>query len=632
MKIMVPCLCCFLNIAVNTYAQNLVPNPGFENYNNCMPGGNLMDTSSTYFPTIKNWMSASPVSPYIFSSCLGNVPNTVLYGYHQAHSGTGFVGITTCTQFAEEDTICHLCWDDRTYVQVQLTEPLKKDTQYCVEFYVECAVISVNGTFYVSTARVGAYLSTTRPQSHFAGGPSSLLKNISPQVENAANNYITDTLHWQSIHGIYKAQGGEQWLTIGNFYTDSLTPVKLFTPANANDIDSISDMLIDDVSVTPVTFPEASKDTLLCDTSQFTKTLVAQPDGNYYQWSTGDTGLSVIIHHPGTYWFNTDFGCGQVVDSIHINFQPVLSGRLPADTNTCAVNLPLYLAMDSGFEHYTWNTGDTAQAIAISDSGTYNVHAVYACGAFSDTVHVVVYPQPAWPVAMDTNICVNTGNYPAVITGTNIHYYSSLTDSIGSLSPPLIATTNAADFTFYAAQQISGCFSGRSIEQVQIIAAPVPQVVNNLVLCAGESVQIGDVNSGYHYKWSTGDTTNLILTSTGGLFILTESNTCGNVVEQIVVKETNCGSCLFVPNVFTPNGDGNNDVFKVFSICPLNFFRCMIFDRIGEKVFESYNPLETWDGTYRSTQLNPAVFVYVITYVSANDETETLRGSVTLIR
>jgi len=56
-----------------------------------MPGGNLMDTSSTYFPTIKNWMSASPVSPYIFSSCLGNVPNTVLYGYHQAHSGTGFV-------------------------------------------------------------------------------------------------------------------------------------------------------------------------------------------------------------------------------------------------------------------------------------------------------------------------------------------------------------------------------------------------------------------------------------------------------------------------------------------------------------------------------------------------------------
>jgi len=61
----------------------------------------------------------------------------------------------------------------------------------------------------------------------------------------------------------------------------------------------------------PVTFPEASKDTLLCDTSQFTKTLVAQPDGNYYQWSTGDTGLSVIIHHPGTYWFNTDFGCGR---------------------------------------------------------------------------------------------------------------------------------------------------------------------------------------------------------------------------------------------------------------------------------------------------------------------------------
>ena len=629
---MTPCLCCFISIAVNTYAQNLVPNSSFENYNSCSPEQDLMDTSSVYFPTIKNWMSAGPVSPYLFSSCLGNVPNTTLYGYHQAHTGTGFADITTCTQFAQEDTICHLCWNDRTYIQVQLTEPLKKDTQYCVEFWVECAAMSVEGDFYVATARLGAYLSPERHQSHFAGGPSSLLKNVKPQVENDSDNYITDTLHWQRIHGIYKAEGGEQWLTIGNFYNDTLTPVKLFVPANSYHVDSISDILIDDVSITAVTFPLASKDTALCDTSHFTKTLTAQPGGNYYIWNTGDTGTAITIHHPGGDWFNTDFGCGRVVDSIHIDFQPVLTGYLPVDTHACAGNLPLYLGIDSGFTYYDWSNGDVTPVIAVSDSGTYSVHAVYTCGAFSGNVHVVINPQPAPPFILDTTICINTGYYTAVINGLDIHYYSSVTSEEDSILVPVFSTTAGGYYTFYAAQELNGCFSSRSMEQVQIIAPPEPEVISTITLCQGEAVKIGDVNNQYHYLWNTGDTTNQIVTATAGVFELTEWNTCGIDTVRITVKQTNCNECLFVPNVFTPNGDGNNDVFKVFSSCPLNFFRCMIFNRVGEKIFESYNPVDSWDGTYRSAKLDPAVFVYVITYVSENDETETLKGSVTLIR
>ena len=623
---------CF--IVSYTDGQNLVPNASFENFNTCAPGEGEFDTSGINFPGIQNWVSPCLFAPQTFAPCLGNVPATIFYDYHAAHTGTAFTAITICSEYPTEigEYYCHLCHNCRSYVQVQLIQPLKKDTQYCIEFFVENAALSSGTVSYFCSAKVGAYLSVNRPRNYNGGALNTLLRGIQPQIENASTNYICDTSNWQSVHGIFKAQGGEQWITIGNFYNDTET---VFNPATAFSSlteDTFSVILIDDVSVTPITFPQASRDTLLCDTNRFTETLMAQPGGAYYQWNTGETTTTITIHQPGTYWYNTDFGCGPVVDSIHIKFQPPLLGHLPADTNGCAANMPVYLRIDSGFEHYAWNTGDTTAIIAVSDSGTYSVHAVYACGAFSDTVHVVVYPQPALPTAIDTGICVNTGNYLPVISGSDIHYYSSLIDSTGSLLPPEIATATAGSYTFYAAQRVSGCFSGRSTGQVQVIAAPEPDVINNLTLCEGQTLEIGDAHDQYHYLWNTGNTTNLILTDTGGIFILTEWNNCGTVVNRITVNETNCSSCMYIPNAFTPNADGNNDAFKVFTNCPLNFFRCMIFDRIGEKVFESHNPLESWDGTYRGSKLGPAVFVYVITYVSANDQTETLKGSVTLIR
>jgi hypothetical protein len=435
MKRTTPFLLFYLFIITYNYGQNLVPNPGFENFDTCAPGY-IIDTSASNFPGVQNWMSACISMPPIFSVCSSNAPNTNLCGYHTAHSGNAFAGVNICF----DDPVVYfqgpLCRNFRSYIQVQLISPLKKDTQYCVEFFVENGILNFRENSFLCAANIGAYLSTERPRNYNVGGVNTLLRGIQPQIENASTNYICDTLHWQSINGIYKAQGGEQWLTIGNFYNDTETVFNpAFTP-DSTSIDSSAIILIDDVSVTPITFPQASKDTLLCDTSQLTETQNAQPGGNYYRWGNGATGQSIIIHQPGTYWYNTDFGCGPVVDSIHIHFQPPLSGHLPADTNGCASNLPLYLAIDSGFTHYTWNTGDTTYIIAISDSGNYQVQAVYACGYFYDTVHVSVYPQPALPPAIDTGICVNTGTYVAVVPGTNIHYYTNLTDSAGNLMPP----------------------------------------------------------------------------------------------------------------------------------------------------------------------------------------------------
>jgi len=91
---------------------------------------------------------------------------------------------------------------------------------------------------------------------------------------------------------------------------------------------------------------------------------------------------------------------------------------------------------------------------------------------------------------------------------------------------------------------------------------------------------------------------------------------------------------LFIPNVFTPNGDGANDVFQLLGNLPaLKFIEMRIFNRTGEKVFESNNIYFTWDGSYKGKMLEPQALVYTLNAVFIDNHSEELfKGSITLLR
>ena len=94
-----------------------------------------------------------------------------------------------------------------------------------------------------------------------------------------------------------------------------------------------------------------------------------------------------------------------------------------------------------------------------------------------------------------------------------------------------------------------------------------------------------------------------------------------------------CGE-LFVPNGFSPNGDGKNDLLEVYinKACVTNF-SFLIFDRWGEKVFESTNINTSWDGTYKGKALDNAVFVYDLKIVLINIDSDiTKKGNVSIIK
>jgi len=86
-----------------------------------------------------------------------------------------------------------------------------------------------------------------------------------------------------------------------------------------------------------------------------------------------------------------------------------------------------------------------------------------------------------------------------------------------------------------------------------------------------------------------------------------------------------------VPQIFSPNGDGRNDVLYVYG---RNFksFKFIVYNRWGEQVFESSDPSIGWDGTFRGKQANPGVYVY---YFEADTEQFgpiIRKGDVTLVR
>ena len=102
-------------------------------------------------------------------------------------------------------------------------------------------------------------------------------------------------------------------------------------------------------------------------------------------------------------------------------------------------------------------------------------------------------------------------------------------------------------------------------------------------------------------------------------------------IDASVTVHMNDNPDIYIPNVFTPNGDGNNDIFYVYG-ANIKQFNIKIFNRWGEKVFES-NDLQTgWDGRYQGIKQDPNVYVYEAYFVLLDNTTYHKNGSVTLVR
>ncbi len=189
---------------------NLVPNPGFEIYDTCpfntvMPiraGAEAICRATPWFqpnePNATPSSGCGKSSSDFFHTCSGNIPYVSSgFNYQYPHLGNGFSGIAFFDPYIPNEA--------REYLEVPLTSLLKKK-QYCVSWNT-----NLSGVSGIGANRVGAHFSK---DTIFQTGSWERIPVI-PQVENFA--IVTDTQNWVPFHQIFTAEGGERFMTIGNF-------------------------------------------------------------------------------------------------------------------------------------------------------------------------------------------------------------------------------------------------------------------------------------------------------------------------------------------------------------------------------------------------------------------------------
>jgi len=187
------------------------------------------------------WQNPTGGSPNFFAECTTlqpdwDVPQN-MFGYQWPHSGIGYAGFSPLIAKGVFSN------DFREYIQVKLTDSLKQTKKYKVSFYV-----NLSDSSDYATDNIGAFFSDTAIHKDIPD--YSPFNSFIPQIENQNGNIITDKENWIVISGIYIAHGGEQFITIGNFYDDAHTDTLYVGGGHINNPNPYSYYYIDDVSVT----------------------------------------------------------------------------------------------------------------------------------------------------------------------------------------------------------------------------------------------------------------------------------------------------------------------------------------------------------------------------------------------
>ena len=187
-------LLCFCNYS--RAQQNLVPNPSFENYSSCPSGSGQLTLAL-------EWLNPTGGTPDYYNSCsqFTGVPSNGP-GFQYAKTGNAYAAV-----YCKEKPFPN----EREYISAKLISKLQENRYYKVTFFISLANISK----YFHN-RMGLYFS----DELLSGNNYEPLSSYIPQIENPINYFLKDTLYWMSITGNYKANGTENYITIGNFYDD----------------------------------------------------------------------------------------------------------------------------------------------------------------------------------------------------------------------------------------------------------------------------------------------------------------------------------------------------------------------------------------------------------------------------
>ncbi|GAB4093300.1 gliding motility-associated C-terminal domain-containing protein [Flaviaesturariibacter terrae] len=432
------------------------------------------------------------------------------------------------------------------------------------------------------------------------------------------------------------------------------------------------------VTVTPVPAAPAVNGTSVCAGTSATLQVSGPVPGTTYNWydaasggtllSTGSSYSTPVLNGTATYY--VDAASGSCVSSsrstVTVTITPRPAAPIVSPASVCTGNAATLavLSPDPSLQ-YSWYavaSGGTPLSgssnyttPALASNTTYYVEAVTGgnCASAARTaVPVTVTPGPAMPAAADATICINT---PAVLSVQNpqssVTYEWYTAPNAGTLlftGPVFTTPVLSVVTTYYLEARIGTCIMGRPPVTVNFLPQLPAPVVSAVASGSSATFTWSAVPGAVGYEVSgNGGATWTAPSSgpTGTTHVL--SGLLPGVAATLQVRVLAGDPCansaagaataiissndVFVPNVFTPNGDGRNDDLLVYgtAIATMDF---RIFDQWGNELFHSTDKDKGWNGTYRGQRAPVGVYVYALRAVLVDGTIVSKKGSVNLLR
>jgi gliding motility-associated-like protein len=153
------------------------------------------------------------------------------------------------------------------------------------------------------------------------------------------------------------------------------------------------------------------------------------------------------------------------------------------------------------------------------------------------------------------------------------------------------------------------------------------------VLCSHNTLLLAPAFEGITY-YINGTASSVVSINKEGHYTIIANDIygCQKTFNTNVVAQ-NCSDCdAHIPTGFTPNGDGVNDIFKPILHCNLSAFDFIIFNRWGQKIFESRDINKGWDGTYSGSKMPAGAYVYFLAYKTSSNITKAIKGMIVLVK
>ena len=292
---------------------------------------------------------------------------------------------------------------------------------------------------------------------------------------------------------------------------------------------------------------------------------------------------------------------------------------------------------------YSWTGGAGTNANASNLAATAYTVTVTDASTCTGTTTVTITQPPAI-IASVTTTATNCSGPSGTATVSASGGTGTLSYSWSGGGATSTTINNLPVGTYTVSITDANSCTVTATGTVVTTGTPVANAGTGAVILVGGTATLNGSGTGVSHVWTppttlTCDTCFITIASpiqtTTYTLTVTDSNGCKATDTVTVFVEIPCPTDknLQVPNAFSPNGDGYNDEFCLqgWNYC-ISQFQITVFDRWGEKVFQSSDPSFCWDGTYRGKQLDPAVFVYYITAILGNNEDISKKGNISLIR